>query len=218
MKTAPLRLIFVRHAESEANAESRWQGHWDSGLSDAGRDQAQRLYERFRDEGLEPTHVYSSPLGRAAQTARIVARDWSLEIDYLDDLKETDIGVFEGLTWDEVYERYPNASTEIVEEGRWELVEGAETLKERRARAHRLIETVVGQHDNGAVVVLFSHGGILQHMLSALMGANRTWGADVQNTALFDLTLDTDRWSLDGDTLINPRLWRVNRFNDATHL
>ena len=66
--------------------------------------------------------------------------------------------------------------------------------------------------------MLFSHGGILQHMLSALMGANRTWGADVQNTALFDLTLDTDRWSLDGDTLINPRLWRVNRFNDATHL
>ena len=213
-----MRLIFVRHAESEANAESRWQGQWDNGLSDAGRDQAQRLYERFRDEGLQPTHVYSSPLGRAAETARIVARDWSLEIDYLDDLKETDIGVFEGLTWDEVNERYPNASTEVVEAGRWELVEGAETLKERRVRARRLIDTVIGRHDNGAVVVLVSHGGILQHTLSALMGTDRTWGVDVQNTALFDLTLDTERWSLDGDTLINPRLWRVNRFNDATHL
>ena len=55
----------------------------------------------------DPTHVYSSPLLRTADTARIAARSWDAPIVYHDDLKETDVGVFTGLTLDEAASALP---------------------------------------------------------------------------------------------------------------
>ena len=60
-----MRLILIRHAQSVANAEGRWQGKMDFDLSEVGVDQSQRLLKRFTDESIDPTHVYSSPLTRA---------------------------------------------------------------------------------------------------------------------------------------------------------
>ena len=94
-----MRLVFVRHAESVGNAEHRLQGHADFPLSDLGRTQAERLFIQFKSERFEPTHVYSSPLKRVAETAQIVSREWPVEVSYSDDLKEHNIGVFSGLTW-----------------------------------------------------------------------------------------------------------------------
>jgi broad specificity phosphatase PhoE len=67
-----MRLIFVRHAETTANAEGRFQGHADFSLSARGQAQAQLLKSRFLVEGLTPTHLYSSPLKRCAETAEII--------------------------------------------------------------------------------------------------------------------------------------------------
>ena len=66
---------------------------------------------------------------------------------------------------------------------------------------------------------MFTHGGIMGHMLAALMGTERTWGLGVQNTAVFDLSVDAERWwHNDHATYHNTELWRVNRFNDSSHL
>ena len=76
-----MRLVFVRHGETYANAEERLQGRDDTELSPAGRAQAEKLSLRFEDEGFNPTHVYSSPLRRAAHTAEILTRRWPLEAE-----------------------------------------------------------------------------------------------------------------------------------------
>ncbi len=85
-----MRLVIVRHAQSTANAEGRWQGRSEFGLSPEGREQARRLSDRFQREGLQPTHIYSSPQKRTAETANVVARAWSVPIEFWDDLKEID--------------------------------------------------------------------------------------------------------------------------------
>ena len=194
------------------------QGHAEFDLSEAGRAQAQRLYARFQGNGLLPTYVYSSPQRRAAETAEIVARSWSAPVDFWGELKEHSVGIFTGLTWDEISAKYPEVAREFQESRDWDIVEGAEPLRQRRARASRVVEEVLHKHADEDVVVLFTHGGILQHMLSALIGADRTWGLAVHNTAVFDFSLDLERWSLDGDVLLSPTLWRINHFNDASHL
>lgn len=213
-----MRLVFVRHAQSEANAEGRWQGRAEYGLSDEGRAQAERLYQRFQEEAFQPTHVYSSPQRRAAETAQIVARSWPVPVLHWDDLREHDVGIFSGLTWEEIADRYPDVAQEFSESRRWDIVEGAERVEERRARGRRVIETTLREHTNDDVVLIFAHGGILLHVLAALMGTYRTWGASIGNTAVFEFTVDVERWSLDGDALHNTALWRINRFNDASHL
>ena len=65
---------------------------------------------------------------------------------------------------------------------------------------------------------MFTHGGILQFMLATLMGTERTWEVPVRNTAVFDFTLDLERWPLYGGDLQNNFLWCVVHFNDASHL
>lgn len=212
-----MRLVFVRHAESSANAEGRLQGHADFGLSKQGRAQARRLARRFKREEFRPTHVYSSPLTRAAETARIIATQWGVPVVHRDELKEQDVGVFSGLTWEEARARFP-AQVDEFKSKSWEAVDGAETAVQRDERARRFIASVLEGHRDEDVLLLVTHGGILQYLVAALLGTGRTWGLTAGNTALFDFTLDLGRWSEDGGGLLDPGLWRINRFNDDTHL
>ena len=94
-----MRLVIVRHGQSTANAENRWQGQMDFDLSSEGRKQAESLGARFVSEGFRPKFVYSSPLKRAVHTAEISLPD--KRVFEIDDLKETGIGIFEGLTMEE---------------------------------------------------------------------------------------------------------------------
>jgi broad specificity phosphatase PhoE len=213
-----MRLVFVRHAESTANAEARLQGHAEFELSGAGRAQAECLRDRFEAEGFQPTHIYSSPQRRTAETTRIVSRLWTLAVTCWDELMEHDIGIFSGLTWREIEERYPDLAHQFQVSRDWDLVQGAETLAQRRARARSVVETVIQKHANEDVVLLFTHGGILQHMLDALMGTERTWGMNVRNTGVFDFSLDLERWRLNGNSLLNTSHWQIRHFNDASHL
>ncbi|MCH9010846.1 MAG: histidine phosphatase family protein [Chloroflexi bacterium] len=213
-----MRLTFVRHGESTANAEGRLQGRAEFELSDVGRTQARALHDRFKGEGFQPTHIYSSPQRRTAETARIVSASWPLTISYSDDLKEHDIGIFSGLTWSEISSRFPEVAAEYEESGNWDVVEGAETLAQRRSRGSRLVESLLDRHGNDDRVLVFTHGGILAFMIASLLGTDRTWGLGAQNTGIFDFSLDLERWSQDGNLLHNSALWRISRFNDASHV
>ena len=213
-----MRLLLVRHAESEGNFERRLQGHADFRLSEKGRRQAEALRDRLGREGFAPTHIYTSPLLRSAETARIVAASWEPEIVPWDDLKETGIGIFSGLTWAEIESAHPEIARRFLAGSDWDVVEGAEGLGQRRARGRRVIEAVIERHGDQDVVVLFTHGGILQHMVAALLDTERVWGASVENTALFEFVFDRARWAQADWGRHNPRMWRIARFNDASHL
>ncbi len=213
-----MHILFVRHAQSTGNAEGRLQGRAEYGLSEAGLAEAAKLRDRLRAEDFQPSHVYSSPQRRAAQTAEVVVAGWQLSIKYLDDLREHDMGVFSGLTWAEIAAKYPDLSKRYHETRDWDLVEGAETLQERQDRARRVVDGIMERHDGEDKVLLFTHGGILQRMLAELMGAERTWGVPVRNTALFGFELDASRWRENGTVLLNTAHWQITHFNDAGHL
>jgi broad specificity phosphatase PhoE len=213
-----MRLLFVRHAQSVGNAEGRMQGRGETDLSEHGRAQAERLHARFQDEGLLPSHTYSSPQRRTAETARIVTQSWQSSIEFWDDLREHDIGVFTGLSWDEADAQYPELGPEVQRTRDWDIVPGAEKMGERRARGERVVQQLLARHADPDVVLVFTHGGMLQHIIAALMGTKRTWGVSVENTGVFEFTLDMEHWAQDGDVLHSPFWWRIARFNDAAHL
>lgn len=194
------------------------QGRGETDLSEHGRAQAERLHARFQDEGLKPVHIYSSPQRRTAETARIVTQSWQSSIESWDDLREHDIGVFTGLSWDEADAQYPELGPEVQRTRDWDIVPGAEKMRERRARGERVVQQLLERHADPDVVLVFTHGGMLQHIIAALMGTDRTWGVSVENTGVFEFTLDMEHWAQVGDVLHSPFWWRIERFNDATHL
>ena len=215
-----MELRIVRHAESTGNAAGRWQGRDDTQLTTHGREQASRLGKSFKAEGYRPSHIYASPLSRTFDTARIASSHIELEDSIVrwDDLMETDVGIFSGLNWEDIETRYPEIAQEFAETRNMDIVEGAETLAERRGRAQRVIDKLIADHDNDDQVLVVSHGGIMQVFFSQLVGSNRIWGLSVRNTGVFDFSIDVEKWHMDGQALGNVNVCRINRFNDVRHL
>jgi broad specificity phosphatase PhoE len=103
------RLILVRHGETEGESSIRYHGRTDVALSELGRAQmrlaARAIGTRRGDRKF--AHVFSSPLVRASEGARIVAGDSAPPVT-IDEFAEVHFGLFEGLTADEIRERYPD--------------------------------------------------------------------------------------------------------------
>ena len=215
-----MELRIVRHAESTGNAAGRWQGRENTQLTDMGREQAARLGRWFEAEGYRPSRIYASPLSRTFDTARIASAHIGLEDSIVrwDDLMETDVGIFSGLNWADIETRYPEIAVEFAETRNMDIVEGAETLAEKRTRAQRVIDKLIADHSNGDQVLVVSHGGIMQFFFAQLVGSNRIWGLSVRNTGVFDFSIDVDKWRLGGHALGNVNVSRISRFNDVIHL
>src|SRR5262249_1358027 len=98
------RLFLVRHGETAQSAEDRFSGAEGVELSEEGRKQAARLGDRLRAEGISA--VYSSPLSRAMETARIISKGWPTTPIAVDGLREVSHGHWEGLQRKEVEERF----------------------------------------------------------------------------------------------------------------
>lgn len=100
-----MRLIIVRHGESEWNRIGRYQGQQDAALSELGILQAEALARRLQHEPLDA--IFSSPLQRAARTAQAIARHHpAVPFQYAPELLEICHGDWEGLMAEEVIERY----------------------------------------------------------------------------------------------------------------
>ena len=102
-------MILVRHGETEGESSIRYHGRSDVALSEPGRTQmrlAGRALETYR-RAKHFARVFSSPLARASEGARIVAGD-SAPIVTIEEFAEVHFGLFEGLTAEEIRERYPD--------------------------------------------------------------------------------------------------------------
>lgn len=104
----PIRLVVVRHGETVGHSSIRYYGRTDVALSDLGRRQMraarQWLAAREGARGFAP--VFTSPLIRATEGARIIAGKGAAAIA-IEEFVEVDFGLFEGLTAEEIAERYP---------------------------------------------------------------------------------------------------------------
>lgn len=100
----PVRIFLARHGQTKWNLEHRFQGHFDSPLTEQGLEQARRLSDRLASVPLAA--IYTSDLGRASATA-VVAQPHGLEPRPRAELREIDCGAWAGLTWEELVERDP---------------------------------------------------------------------------------------------------------------
>jgi len=178
----PTTIVLVRHGETDWNRESRFQGHADTPLNEDGRSQAQELAKLLVAEPV--TALYTSPLRRASETAEILAATLGVEARALEALREIDVGAWEGLTIDEVRERYPERLDEDWRSG-WE---DGETYDELERRVVPALVELGSRHDGGHVVGV-THAGPIRAAIAASMGLAyddaRPLIGPLENCALF---------------------------------
>jgi broad specificity phosphatase PhoE len=158
-------ILLARHGETDWNHESRFQGHADPPLNELGREQAAELAAMLAGEDLAA--VYSSPLQRAFETARVVAEPHGLAAAPVEGLKEVDVGSWEALTRDDVEHRFPEQFRRWLDYERgWD---DGESYEEMGARVVAALVALAERHD-GERIVAVTHGGPIRAALARAEG------------------------------------------------
>ncbi|MDP3082836.1 MAG: histidine phosphatase family protein [Rubrivivax sp.] len=173
---AVTRVLAIRHGETDWNLASRIQGHTDIGLNATGLWQAERMAQALAAEGIEA--IYSSDLQRAWQTAAALGLAAGRTVVADSGLRERCFGAFEGTTFVDIEQRWPDAAE------RWRRrdpdfgPDGGERLIDFYARSVDAAQRLVARHP-GQTVALVAHGGVLDCLYRAAtrldLRAPRSW-------------------------------------------
>jgi probable phosphoglycerate mutase len=172
----PTRILAIRHGETAWNVDGRIQGQLDVPLNDMGRWQVHRLALAVADEDIAA--IYSSDLLRALETAQAVSRGSGDPIVTDPGLRERGFGTFEGLSYAEINQRWPEMGE------RWRRRDpsfgapGGETLTDFYARSVATAARLAALHP-GQTIALVSHGGVMDCLYRAAtripLDAPRSW-------------------------------------------
>ncbi len=166
------KVYLIRHGETEGADARRYKGHIDVPLSENGIEQLKRLSAYLSSEAKTPctlSAVYCSGLSRAKKSAEIIAEPFGLKPVVEEDLKERSFGVWEGMSFDEIKEKYPDAFTAWAENPlKFSPMEGESTLDVKN-RALRVFNEITEKH-NGDSIAIVAHGGINRVILCELLG------------------------------------------------
>lgn len=205
---APATLVLLRHGETPLTPQKRFSGSGGTNppLSAAGRDQAHRVADALARRGTVQT-VLASPLTRTRQTAEIVAARLGLDVVVEDGLRETDFGAWEGLTFGEVRDRYPDDLNAWLADPAARPTGGGESFAEVAARIAVTKDELVTAHA-GRTVLLVTHVTPIKTLVRLALGAPPE---SLFRMELSAASLSAVAYYADGNA-------SVRLFNDTSHL
>ncbi len=202
-----VNLILVRHAETVANVQRRWVGWNDTPLTDRGVAQAQATACRLADEVEDAVALYTSPLPRAMETARIIGQALGLSPVPLDDLREINFGTMDGVTLEEMKTLYPDLYARWRDRTDMDFTwPGGERRADFFRRVIAAYEEIIARHPWGAVIIV-AHGGTLRAILAYLLPEQMSqwWGYELSHCSVTRIEVEDGR----------PHLLTLN---DKSHL
>ncbi|GGP34896.1 bifunctional RNase H/acid phosphatase [Streptomyces variabilis] len=205
---APATFVLLRHGETPLTPQKRFSGSGgsDPSLSDIGREQAGKVAAALARRGTVQA-VVASPLARTRETARIVAARLGLDVAVEDGLRETDFGAWEGLTFGEVRERYPEDLDAWLASPDAEPTGGGESFAATAARVAEARDRLLAEY-RGRTVLLVTHVTPVKMMIRLALGA--------PPEALFRMELSAA--SLSAVAYYADGNASVRLFNDTSHL
>lgn len=166
--TPATRIHLIRHGQVAGHDQPRYNGQTDIGLTDLGVAQYQRLKEHLAGEKISA--CYTSNLSRCTIGADIICGGLGIEPVQRGELRELNIGIWEGLTWDEITQRWPEEWQARLDDLVNFRVTGGENLLDLEARVMPVIAEILEQQA-GREVLVVGHGGVNRIILLKAIGA-----------------------------------------------
>jgi len=194
--TQPTRICLVRHGETEWNAARRLQGQIDIGLNETGIRQAAATGRWLRRTRIDA--LYSSDLQRAWATAQAIAQAVGLIPCAVPEMRERCYGIFEGLTYAEAKQKYPDSYADFEGRNPDCNFETGESLREMFTRVTSKLEAIAAAH-RGQNVVVVLHGGVLDIINRFVRGSRLETPRDflIPNAGLNWIALFDGRWHIE---------------------
>jgi alpha-ribazole phosphatase len=180
-----MRLLLVRHGETDWNLGRRFQGHSDVPLNKVGLQQAKALRNRLSDETIEL--IYSSDLERAYKTAKIISTGKNkLQTDAR--LREIHFGGWEGLTYNEIQEKYPAQLASWEQDVYKTAPPHGETLEQLAGHTQSLLNDLRVDHKAETILVV-THGGVIKVLICLALNLPATlyWQFHISPASLSEI-------------------------------
>ncbi|MFF2125424.1 bifunctional RNase H/acid phosphatase [Streptomyces olivochromogenes] len=205
---APTTFVLLRHGETLLTPQKRFSGSGgtDPSLSDVGREQAERVAAALAARGTVQA-IVASPLTRTRQTAAAVAARLGLDVAIEDGLRETDFGAWEGLTFGEVQERYPDDLKTWLASPKAEPTGGGESFAATARRIATTRDKLIASYA-GRTVLLVSHVTPIKSLVRLAIGAPPE---SLYRMELSAASLSAVAYYADGNA-------SLRLFNDTSHL
>lgn len=161
-----VKLILVRHALTVDNQKSRLSGHIDSSISEEGKEQIDKITNYLKDFDIDK--IYTTTSSRTKSTVKKLSELKSIEIIEKESLKEISFGDFEGLTFDEIKDKYPKEFQDMIEKGYEYKYPNGESLIDSYNRVCIELDNIISNNDNRTILIC-SHGGTIRNIITYLI-------------------------------------------------
>lgn len=187
------RIVLIRPGETEWNRQGRWQGWVSIPLNDLGRRQATALANFIRHIGMGA--LYTSDLKRALETAECLAQPLGFTPIPDARLRERNIGLWQGLTLDEMRAWYPDEYATMLSDIDGYRIPGGESRNDVRARVTEALNDILKQSSSETVGIL-SHTTAIKVLLGDLIPGYNPLEVDLDNTSVTTIHRRGDQWEL----------------------
>lgn len=161
-----VKLILVRHALTVDNQKSRLSGHIDSSISEEGKEQIDKITNYLKDFDIDK--IYTTTSSRTKSTVKKLSELKSIEIIERESLKEISFGNFEGLTFDEIKNKYPEEFQDMIQKGYEYKYPNGESLIDSYNRVCIELDNIISNNDNRTILIC-SHGGTIRNIITYLI-------------------------------------------------
>lgn len=154
-----MKILVIRHGESEGDILNRIEGRADFNLTELGIKQAELMAEWVAQE-YKIDKIFASPLKRVSQTATILSKRINVDVVYDNDLMEWNTGLISGLTKEEARAKYPNPEVKYPHTAVYEQ----ESEIQLRMRAETVLSRLVNENPIDSTIAIVSHGLLIWNL------------------------------------------------------
>lgn len=192
-----MRLILIRHGESEGNKNHKIYGWTDYPLTDKGLLQVNEITTFMRNQNYHK--LYTSPLLRARYIAeQLFNNETNNVLSLIEDsrIKEMNCGIFEGLTEEEVLANFKQEYTQFLSEYETYSIPEGESYPEFKARVLEFLEDALPKEDE--IFVYVTHGGVIREIMTYLMKLEpgKVWDYPIYPGCIIEMELNEGCWHL----------------------
>lgn len=197
-------VLLVRHGQTKSNITGYFMGWSNEDISDLGYAQVRSLSSRLAKFPIAT--IYTSPLKRAMNTARILAEPHKLELNVLDDLTEIGLGDWQGLHRDEISQKWPEIWRQSRIDPSVVTFPNGENFQQLTERAVRAFNRIVADNTNRHTLAV-THDAVIRVLVAHVLGTSNSIyrHMEINNASLSAIRVEDDRM-------------RLVTLNDTAHL